>query len=362
MKSNYNKNFRNLPGQVRYLVPLFFSLLGNTVFDARAAVGDRSPVIDFGTCARPEYPKSSLRAEETGRTTLQFIIDVDGTVLSSAVVESSGHDALDEAALSALVRCRFTPGRVAGVATKATSKVQYVWTLDDATPSDVAETPAPQREYAGKKNAPQTTVAPGDVMRRASLADDANPGLKTDVTMAKITALLKASRYEDALPYFEQLERSQVVLPEFFYYYQIDTLYRTKNVSQTLLKSQAYLEKFGKKGRHYSEVISISAEFEIIADKNRKDLDAELVKKSQAEAAYLVAMRKYNDAYKSYTIRLEKREKTLKACRAEQEESLNHCLALSKKAESIQNCYHFFNPDGCEFVKELSPPIEPNRP
>jgi protein TonB len=40
-------------------------------------------VADFNTCARPEYPKSSLRNEETGTTTLQFLIGVNGNVMDS---------------------------------------------------------------------------------------------------------------------------------------------------------------------------------------------------------------------------------------------------------------------------------------
>ena len=41
------------------------------------------------TCARPEYPKASLRANETGTVMMIFLIDVRGKIIDKAIHESS---------------------------------------------------------------------------------------------------------------------------------------------------------------------------------------------------------------------------------------------------------------------------------
>ena len=87
-------------------------------------------VADFNTCARPEYPRSSQRNEETGTTTLQFLIGVDGRVMDSKLQKTSGFRDLDRAAQSALSKCRFKPAMVDGQPQQAWTAVQYVWTLE----------------------------------------------------------------------------------------------------------------------------------------------------------------------------------------------------------------------------------------
>jgi protein TonB len=87
-------------------------------------------VVDMNTCARPEYPKSSLRNEETGTTTILFQIGVDGSVKGAAIQKSSGFRDLDRAAISALSKCRFKPGTENGQPVETSSPVQYVWTLE----------------------------------------------------------------------------------------------------------------------------------------------------------------------------------------------------------------------------------------
>ncbi len=87
-------------------------------------------VADFNTCAKPEYPKASLRNEETGTSTISFLIGVDGHVMDSKLTKSSGFRDLDKAAQSALGKCRFKPATVDGRAEQAWVPVQYVWTLE----------------------------------------------------------------------------------------------------------------------------------------------------------------------------------------------------------------------------------------
>lgn len=87
-------------------------------------------VVDFSSCAKPEYPRKALRNEETGTVTLQFLIGVDGHVVESKIERSSGSRDLDNAARSALSLCRFKPGLADGKPQQSWTKVQYVWKLE----------------------------------------------------------------------------------------------------------------------------------------------------------------------------------------------------------------------------------------
>ena len=91
----------------------------------------RSPAVaDFNTCAKPEFPKASLRNEETGTVTVSFLIGVDGHVADSKITKSSGFRDLDKAAQVAIGKCRFKPAMVDGKPEQAWQPVQYVWTLE----------------------------------------------------------------------------------------------------------------------------------------------------------------------------------------------------------------------------------------
>ena len=87
-------------------------------------------VADFNTCAKPEWPKSSLRNEETGTVTLSFLIGVDGRVADSKIVKSSGFRDLDKAAVNGIGRCVFKPGTTDGKPEQSWMQMQYVWTLE----------------------------------------------------------------------------------------------------------------------------------------------------------------------------------------------------------------------------------------
>jgi protein TonB len=86
-------------------------------------------VADVNSC-RPEYPKSALRNEETGTSTISFLIGVDGRVIDSKVTKSSGSRDLDRAALQALAKCQFKAALVDGRPEQTWVPVAYVWTLE----------------------------------------------------------------------------------------------------------------------------------------------------------------------------------------------------------------------------------------
>jgi len=87
-------------------------------------------VVDFSTCAKPEYPRNSQRNEEQGTVTLRFLITLDGSVKEANIQKSSGFRELDKAALRGLSQCKFKPALVEGKPTETYSDVQYVWRLE----------------------------------------------------------------------------------------------------------------------------------------------------------------------------------------------------------------------------------------
>ncbi|WP_198120687.1 energy transducer TonB [Massilia rhizosphaerae] len=98
---------------------------------AKPAGPARTPAVaDFNTCSKPEYPKSSLRNEETGVSTISFLIGTDGGVKAAKVTKTSGFRDLDKAAQVALGKCRFKPATENGQPIESWQPVQYVWTLE----------------------------------------------------------------------------------------------------------------------------------------------------------------------------------------------------------------------------------------
>jgi protein TonB len=80
-------------------------------------------------CAKPDYPSASLRLKQEGTVTLRVLIEVDGSVLQTAIDKTSGFNRLDEAARKALSKCQFQPATVNGKAEKSWSSMKYIWRL-----------------------------------------------------------------------------------------------------------------------------------------------------------------------------------------------------------------------------------------
>lgn len=90
-------------------------------------------VIDFNAAGcKPEYPRASLRNEETGTVMLSVVIGADGNVTDVKIDKSSGFRGLDNAVRAQLLSgtCKNKPGTVDGKPQTTTTKVQYVWKLD----------------------------------------------------------------------------------------------------------------------------------------------------------------------------------------------------------------------------------------
>jgi protein TonB len=87
-------------------------------------------VVDSRACEKPDYPPKSLRNEEQGTVTLEFLIGIDGRVVDSKIFKSSGFRDLDRAAIAGLSLCKFKPGTVDGKPEQSWTKMQYVWKLE----------------------------------------------------------------------------------------------------------------------------------------------------------------------------------------------------------------------------------------
>jgi protein TonB len=84
-------------------------------------------------CPKPEYPSVSRRAGEEGEVRVRLLIDVNGRVLESAIVKSSGSRRLDETSREQLLtNCRFRPAMGSdGKPMRQWLTVEHRWSLRD---------------------------------------------------------------------------------------------------------------------------------------------------------------------------------------------------------------------------------------
>jgi len=78
----------------------------------------------------PDYPRSARLRGEQGRVTLLVQVDATGRVTHAAVLGSSGHAALDQAAEDAVRRWRFEPATQQGRAVFSTTTVNITFRLE----------------------------------------------------------------------------------------------------------------------------------------------------------------------------------------------------------------------------------------
>jgi TonB family protein len=126
-------------------------------------------IVNVDEC-RPKYPPESLQANEAGTTVVWLRIAADGAVLDASVSRSSGHRRLDDTAVQALSRCKFSPGTFDGQAVESATTVSYRWRIEP--PKALAKGCAPEYpQQSLQANEQGTTVllfwlsASGDVER-----------------------------------------------------------------------------------------------------------------------------------------------------------------------------------------------------
>jgi len=88
------------------------------------------PHIDVRASREPEYPPVSRRLGEQGSLILQVLVGVDGKVRDAKLVQSSGFDRLDRAALDGVkTSYRFVPGTVDGKPQEMWYTFKFNWKL-----------------------------------------------------------------------------------------------------------------------------------------------------------------------------------------------------------------------------------------
>jgi protein TonB len=89
-----------------------------------------APRLDPGLSREPEYPPASRRLGEQGSLLLEALIASDGRVLETKLVQSSGSERLDRAALEGVKEnYRFIPGTLDGKPQKVWLTVRFAWKL-----------------------------------------------------------------------------------------------------------------------------------------------------------------------------------------------------------------------------------------
>jgi protein TonB len=83
---------------------------------ASPVVQQPSTDADYAQDCKPAYPSMSKRIGEQGRVIVSVLVGADGRPKNVDIKQSSGFDRLDAAARQAMLRCRFVPGTVNGVA------------------------------------------------------------------------------------------------------------------------------------------------------------------------------------------------------------------------------------------------------
>lgn len=59
----------------------------------------------------PEYPELARRAGIEGKVVVKMLVDVDGSIMEVQIVKSSGNPMLDQAAVAAARKSKFTPAK-----------------------------------------------------------------------------------------------------------------------------------------------------------------------------------------------------------------------------------------------------------
>lgn len=95
------------------------------------ASGGESPLQPGKTCRRPNYPAEALRRDEHGVALIGFLVGVDGQVIRSLVLNSSGSDELDRETALALSKCVFKPSVKEDKPIEAWQAVPYWWVVED---------------------------------------------------------------------------------------------------------------------------------------------------------------------------------------------------------------------------------------
>lgn len=121
---------RGLDNKLRMVASLLMVIAccGDVARAAPDSVGEHAAILDVNQC-RPVYPRAAMQRGEHGVVKMQFTIGANGKLVGSAIVKSSGFRDLDQAALNALIHCRFKPAYRNERPVQSAFVMEYRWDL-----------------------------------------------------------------------------------------------------------------------------------------------------------------------------------------------------------------------------------------
>ena len=81
------------------------------------------------TCT-PAWPPASLARNETGTVELKLMLNSDGVVTRTKLINTSGFRDLDMATLKGFIGCKFKPAKVDGKTGDTWVSLQYTWKIE----------------------------------------------------------------------------------------------------------------------------------------------------------------------------------------------------------------------------------------
>ncbi|MBN2379760.1 energy transducer TonB [candidate division WOR-3 bacterium] len=141
------------------------------------------------TEVKPEYPEEARREGYEGIVFVEALVSTDGTIAEAKLVQSSGYESLDKAALDAAVKWTFTPAEHRGKPVKVWVSIPFNFLLGDWEPSETDE-----RDSLETSTPPQ-----GDTTAADTTADT------TDIWNLDLRPLIKP---------LEVVKRAEALYPE----------------------------------------------------------------------------------------------------------------------------------------------------
>ncbi len=122
-----------LPGTVARLSPQAPAHIGpapalSPVPAAEASV-PAQPIAGAPGNVQPDYPEAARRRGVQGRVVVRAVVSTAGRTVSAGVAQSSGSEALDHAAVDAVLGYRFTPASRGGVAVQGVAELPFTFRL-----------------------------------------------------------------------------------------------------------------------------------------------------------------------------------------------------------------------------------------
>jgi periplasmic protein TonB len=83
----------------------------STASSTSSNASENASRLDSGIMKRPSYPEQARRAQQQGTVVIEFNVDTSGKVTSAYVKNASAYPVLNRAALDAVKRWKFPPGK-----------------------------------------------------------------------------------------------------------------------------------------------------------------------------------------------------------------------------------------------------------